>query len=83
VITYRPGKLAGKPDILSRESGDSPWEGEAKHRQNQGRILLAEDAFRISTAQEITSQIDLQLLKEIKEKTEKDEDILKTLRNGE
>jgi hypothetical protein len=22
VITYRPGKLAGKPDILSRESGD-------------------------------------------------------------
>jgi len=21
---YRPGKLAGKPDILSRESGDSP-----------------------------------------------------------
>jgi hypothetical protein len=27
-ITYRPGKLAGKPDILSRESGDSPWEGE-------------------------------------------------------
>jgi hypothetical protein len=30
-ITYRPGKLAGKPDILSRESGDSPWEGEMKH----------------------------------------------------
>jgi hypothetical protein len=23
-ITYRPGNLAGKPDILSRESGDSP-----------------------------------------------------------
>jgi hypothetical protein len=30
-ITYRPGKLPGKPDILSRESGDSPWEGEIKH----------------------------------------------------
>jgi hypothetical protein len=30
-ITYRPGKLVGKPDILSRESGDSPWEGEMKH----------------------------------------------------
>jgi hypothetical protein len=30
-ITYRPGKLAGKPDILSRQSGDSPWEGEIKH----------------------------------------------------
>jgi hypothetical protein len=39
-ITYRPGKLTGKPDILSRESGDSPWEGEIKHRQNRGRILL-------------------------------------------
>jgi len=23
MIKYRPGKLAGKPDILSRESGDS------------------------------------------------------------
>jgi hypothetical protein len=30
-IMYRPGKLAGKPDILSRESGDSPWQGEMKH----------------------------------------------------
>jgi hypothetical protein len=86
VITYQPGKLAGKPDILSRELGDLPWEGEAKHRQNQGRMLLAEDAFRISAAQEITLQIDLELLKEIKEKTEKDEelmDILKKLQNGE
>jgi len=36
VIKYRPGKLAGKPDILSRESGDSPWEGGMKHRQNHG-----------------------------------------------
>jgi hypothetical protein len=74
--------LAGKPDILSRESGDSPWEGEAKHRQNRGRIQLAEDAFRISAAQEITLQIDLELLKEIKEKKEKDgelKDILKKL----
>jgi hypothetical protein len=86
VITYRPGTFAGKPDILSYESGDSPWEGEAKHRQNRGRIPLAEDEFRISAAQEITLQIDLELLKEIKEKTEKDgelKDILKTLRNGE
>jgi hypothetical protein len=31
-ITYRPGKLIGKLDILSRESGDSPWEGEIKHQ---------------------------------------------------
>jgi hypothetical protein len=41
-IIYCPGKLAGKPDILSHESGDSPWEGEVKHRQNKGHILLPE-----------------------------------------
>jgi hypothetical protein len=41
-IVYRPGKLAGKLDILSHESGDSPWEGEAKHWQNMDHILLAE-----------------------------------------
>jgi hypothetical protein len=35
-ITYRPSKLAGNPDILSRESGDSPWEGEMNHWQNRG-----------------------------------------------
>jgi hypothetical protein len=42
--------LAGKLDILSYESGYLPWEGEAKDRYNQGRTLLAEDIFRISTA---------------------------------
>jgi hypothetical protein len=31
-ITYQPGKLVGKPDILSRESGDSPWDGEMKYQ---------------------------------------------------
>ena len=31
VIKYQPGKLAGKPDILSREPGYSPWEGDMKH----------------------------------------------------
>jgi len=46
-IKYRPGKLAGKPDILSRESGDSPWEGDMKHWQNQGRILLPREAFEV------------------------------------
>jgi len=42
----RPGKLASKPDILSRESGDSPWEGDMKDRQNHDRIRLPEDAFK-------------------------------------
>jgi len=45
MIKYRPGKLAGKPDIVSRESGDSPGEGDIKHGQNHGRILLPEEAF--------------------------------------
>jgi len=45
-IKYRPGKLASKPDILSRESGDSPLEGDMKHWQNQGRILLPEETFK-------------------------------------
>jgi hypothetical protein len=30
-ITYQPGKLVGKLDILSRQSGDSHWEGEMKY----------------------------------------------------
>jgi len=45
MIKYRPGKLASKPDILSRESGDFPWEGDVKYRQNHGQILLPEEAF--------------------------------------
>ena len=44
-IKYLPGKLAGKLDILSRELGDSPWEGDMKHWQNHGRILLPKEAF--------------------------------------
>jgi hypothetical protein len=44
-IKYRHGKLAGKPDILSRESGDSLWEGEMKHRQNKECILLPVASF--------------------------------------
>jgi len=31
IIKYRPGKLAEKPNILFRESEDSPWEGDMKH----------------------------------------------------
>ena len=47
MIKYRPGKLAGKLDILSTESGDSRWQGDLKHRQNHGRILLPEEAFKV------------------------------------
>ena len=61
VIKYRPGKLAGKPDILSRESEDSPWEGDMKHGQNHGRILLPEEAFealQANTMETINLEID-------------------------
>jgi hypothetical protein len=39
-----------------------------------------EDTFRISTTQEITLQIYLELLKEIKEKMEKDEELMDILK---
>jgi len=46
-IKYRPGKLAGKPDILARELGNSLWEGDMKHQLNYGQILLPEEAFEV------------------------------------
>jgi hypothetical protein len=85
-ITYRPGKLAGKPDILSCESGDSPWEGEIKHRQNKGRILLPEETFRINAAEEMIIMQDKELLEEIRTETGKDKEMQETiqkLRAGE
>jgi hypothetical protein len=85
LITYRPGKLAGKPDILSRESGDSPWEGEMKHRQNKEQTLLPEENWQVNTTDVIELQIDKELLQEIKEKTGKDKAMTETmdkLKNG-
>jgi len=78
VIKYRPGKLAGKPDILSRESGDSPWEGDMKHRQNHGRILLPKDAFealQANTTETINLEIDKELLNEIRTLSAADKEI--------
>ena len=69
--------MAGKPDILSRESEDSPWEGDMKHRQNHGRILLPDESFEASqidnypkvlqanTTETISLEIDKELLSEI------------------
>jgi hypothetical protein len=85
-ITYRPGKLAGKPDILSRESGDSPGEGEMKHEQNRGHILLPAQTFQVNAAEVMGLQVDKELLKEIKLKTAMDplmQEIITKLRNGE
>jgi hypothetical protein len=86
VISYRPGKLAGRPDILSRESGDSPWEGEMKHRQNKERILLPEETFEVNLTEITRLRIDEELLQEIKEKTETDpvmKDTITKLKRGE
>ena len=61
--------MAGKPDILSRESGDSPWEGDMKHWQNHGRILLPGNAFealQANTTETINLEIDKELLNEIR-----------------
>jgi len=78
MIKYRLGKLAGKPDILFRESGDSPWEGDMKHWQNHGRTLLPEEAFEVpridnhikvlqaNTTETISLEIDKELLSEIR-----------------
>jgi len=68
VIKYRPGKFASKSDILSSESGDSSWEGDNKHRQNHGRILLPEEVFealQANTMETINIEIDKELLNEI------------------
>jgi hypothetical protein len=85
-ITYRLGKLTGNLDILLFESGDLPWEGEIKHRQNKGRILLPEETFRINAAEEITIMEDKELSEEIRTETGKDkemQEIIKKLRAGE
>ena len=77
-IRYQPGKLAGKPDIISRESEDSPWEGDMKYRQNHGRILLPEDTFealRANTTETISLEIDKELLNEIRTLSAADKEI--------
>jgi hypothetical protein len=71
-IMYQPGKLVGKPDILSRESGDSPREGEMKHQQNKGRILLPSQTFWISSTKVMELHVDRELLEDIRGKTAED-----------
>jgi hypothetical protein len=80
LISYRPGKLVGKPDILSHESGDSPWEGDAKHRQNQGQILLPNENLHVNSMELITLEEDKDLLKDIREKTKEDKEIQDIIR---
>jgi len=85
IIKYQPGKLAGKPDILSRESGDSSWEGDMKHQQNHGRVLLPEENFetlqtlQVNTTETMKLQIDKELLSEIREQSAKDKEVREIL----
>jgi hypothetical protein len=85
-IIYRPGKLARKLDILSCKLRDSPWEGEVKHSQNKGRMLLPEQTFVTNAAEIITVENDAELLREIKNKMKTDleiQDILRKLKKRE
>jgi len=87
MIKYRLGKLAGKLDILSRESGDTHREGDMKHRQNHGRILLSKVAFEVpridnhakvlqaNTTETISLKIDKELLSEIQTLSAADKEI--------
>jgi hypothetical protein len=59
VIKYGPRKLTGKPDILSRESGDFPWQGEMKDRQNKECILLPATSFETSDAPRVDYETTL------------------------
>jgi hypothetical protein len=38
-ITYRPGKLGGKPDALTRRSGDLPQEGDERLSHQEQTVL--------------------------------------------
>lgn len=43
VIQYRPGRLGGKPDALTRRSGDLPKEGDERLQQQQQVVLKSEN----------------------------------------
>ena len=47
VITYRPGKLGGKPDALTRRSGDLPREGDER-LQGQNQVVLKPQNLMLS-----------------------------------
>jgi len=74
MIKYRLWKLTSKLNILSRESGDSSWEGDMKHCQNHGRILLPKEVFE-TVPETIKLRIDKELLNEIQTLSTTDKEI--------
>lgn len=98
-ITYRAGKLGGKPDALTRRSGDLPTEGGDERLRHQQQVLLKpqnlsalelptpETSDQTSNAPNSSSPaLDSDLLKLFKQAYDSDttlRQILKDLRYGE
>jgi hypothetical protein len=49
-IVYRPGTAGGKPDALTRRSGDLPKEGDDRSLENQTTIIKPENILHAFTA---------------------------------
>jgi hypothetical protein len=49
-IVYRPGTAGGKPDALTRRSGDLPKEGDDRSLENQTTIIKPENILHASAA---------------------------------
>src|SRR5690606_4863860 len=50
-IVYRPGKQGGKPDALTRRSGDLPCEGGDERLLHQNQVLLKPENIQLSATQ--------------------------------
>src|SRR5436853_6910743 len=59
---YRPGKLGGKPDALTRRSGDLPKEGDERLAQRSQTLLKLEDYTPIQIASLATPKARLDTL---------------------
>ena len=52
-IEYRPGREGGKPDTLTRRSGDQPTTGDKRLTRNVGILLPKEQYWDIPEGEEI------------------------------
>jgi hypothetical protein len=56
VIVYRPGKQGGKPDALTRRSGDLPKEGDERLR-HQSQVILKPKNLQLLADNELDEQV--------------------------
>ena len=61
-ITYRPGKAGGKPDALTRRSGDLPTEGDERLLANQHAVLKPQNLSDLHRDGRMDAVDSLQLL---------------------